>query len=453
METQLTRLDLQAGYQISLPKLAPGQHVDLRAVRDELEFLFLLFVGLPSLLFLGFVGLLLYVEPYYILIAAGIGLSLFLLNYVAWKLILAAVRGNAIQVGPGQYPQIYELVEQASKFLEVPSPTVFVLQGHGLFEVLVAKRFARKGYLFITSNLIDDLSEIGSSRELMFFIGRQLGLIATGFFKYWWYKETLGHLAFFFRQAWERRCHFTADRLGLLVCGDLFAAEQAMIMITSGINLAPATSIEALREQKRLHFSDPWAWLYLAFSTYPYMIDRIIRLRDFAYSAATRGVAGNEPVAVGTLPIAHRQIRTVPILIIHGHDTSARMRLENFLHRRTPHVVPLAMIDETDSAYSLPEKFERVAGRAKAAVAILTPDDIVVTQVNGTSALRARQNAVVELGWFWGRFGRSHFLVLTRGQLELPSDLQGVEFHSFRDDPCECAEALRDFIEKLEANV
>ncbi len=40
METQLTRLDLQAGYQISLPKLAPGQHVDLRAVRDELEFLF-----------------------------------------------------------------------------------------------------------------------------------------------------------------------------------------------------------------------------------------------------------------------------------------------------------------------------------------------------------------------------------------------------------------------------
>jgi predicted nucleotide-binding protein/Zn-dependent protease with chaperone function len=447
-----TVVDSRQGYELALPKLTEGQKLDLRAIRDEHERLFLVFVMLPSVLVLLLLILIAQVEPRVLLIVAAIVLLLMLLHYVAWRLMLAFIRGQAIQVGPAQYTQIDELVQTASTLLNVPAPTVFILQGHGMFEVLVAKRFARKGYLFITSNLIDDLSEIGSSRELMFFVGRQLGLIATGFFTYWWYKATIGWLAVFFRQAWERRCHFTADRLGLLICGDLYAAEQALIMITAGINLAAATNYDALREQRRQHFSDIWSWVYLLFSTYPFMIDRIVKIREFAFSAVTRSVAANEPVAVGTLPIAQRQLRSIPLLIIHGHDKGARVSLENYLRRRVPHVVPLAMIDQSDAAYTLPEKFERIGGRVKAAVAIMTPDDVVVTSMTGHSGLRARQNVVIELGWFWGKLGRSKVLLLARGELELPSDLQGVELHSYREDPAECAEAILEFIEKVEGS-
>lgn len=326
-----------------------------------------------------------------------------------------------------------------------------VMQGHGLFEVLVARRFSRRGFLILTSNLVDDLSRLGSSRELMFFIGRQLGLIATGYFRFWFFKSMIGRLAFLFHQAWARRCHFTADRLGLLVAGDLYASEQALITITAGVNVAPSTNIDALREQRRELFESFWSWIRLAFSSYPYMIDRIIRLREFAFSAASTGIEANEPVAVGTLPLAHRQIRSLPIMILHGHDSAARLELGNFLLRRFPHVVPIAMIQEEAAASSLPEKFERLAAKVKGAMVLLTPDDIGISVAEGAGGLRPRQNAVLEVGWFWGNFGRQSCLLLTRGVLELPSDLQGVEAHQFRESPTECAAVIGDFVHSLQA--
>ncbi|MGH8625627.1 MAG: hypothetical protein ACREYC_10260 [Gammaproteobacteria bacterium] len=133
----------------------------------------------------------------------------------------------------------------------------------------------------------------------MFFIGRQLGLIANGYFRFWFFKNTIGRLALFFHQAWERRCHFTADRLGLLVAGDLYAAEQALLVITSGSAVAQAKNLEALKEQRAKLFESFWAWLRLGFSNYPYMVDRIIRLRQFAFAALSIGAQANAPVAVG----------------------------------------------------------------------------------------------------------------------------------------------------------
>jgi hypothetical protein len=342
-------------------------------------------------------------------------------------------------------------VNEASRLLDVTPPTVLVMQGHGLFEVLVAKRFSRKGFIILTSNLVDDLSEFGSSRELMFFVGRQIGLVASGYFRYWFIKSTIGKLAFPFHAAWERRCQFTADRLGLMVAGDLVAAEQALIIITAGRNVAASTNLDALREQRREHFESVWSWIQLAISTYPYMIDRIIRLREFAFTAASQGVQANAPVAVGTLPIAHKQIRALPIVVVHGHDRESRLALENFFFRRMPHVVPIAMIQESDAAATLPEKFERIAGRARGVVAILTPDDIAVSLGAGLGGLRARQNVIIELGYCWARLGRDRCFLMTRGTLELPSDLQGVEVHRFTESPGECSEALSDFIGSLEA--
>jgi predicted nucleotide-binding protein len=39
---------------------------------------------------------------------------------------------------------------------------------------------------------------------------------------------------------------------------------------------------------------------------------------------------------------------------------------------------------------------------------------------------RARQNVILELGYFIGRLGRSHVCALKAGDLELPSDILGV---------------------------
>lgn len=107
------------------------------------------------------------------------------------------------------------------------------------------------------------------------------------------------------------------------------------------------------------------------------------------------------------------------------------------------------MILETDAAATLPEKFEGVASRVHGAIALLSPDDIARTLRSGESAARARQNVVIEVGWFWGRLGRDRCLLLMKDVVEIPSDLNGVEIHKFRESPVEQSEAIRSFVDTL----
>ena len=345
-----------------LPRLGSGQKLDIKAIRDPHEKLYLPFVVAPTVLSVIILGIIAFIT--FELFAMIIGVLLFfaLILWVTWKMMFSFIMGNSIKVSSDQYPQIFRLVNEASEVLGISPPTVLIMQGNGLFEVLVAKRFSRRGFVILTSNLVDDLSKRRSSRELMFFIGRQLGLMASGYFRFWPIKHVFGKLAFLFYMAWERRCHFTADRLGLLVAGELYASEQALITITAGSCVAPSTNLKALKEQRAELFESAWAWIQLAFSTYPYMVDRIIRIREFAFEAVRTGIQAGTPVAVGTLPIDHTRIRALPIMVIHGHDVKARLELENFFFRKFPFVSPIAMIVETAAAASLPEKFEALAG-------------------------------------------------------------------------------------------
>ena len=77
-------------------------------------------------------------------------------------------------------------------------------------------------------------------------------------------------------------------------------------------------------------------------------------------------------------------------------------------------------------ANSRPESVERLAAEARGAIAVLTPDDIGGALNANTPQARPRQNVVLEIGWFWGRLGRGRCLLMSRGPLEMPSDLSGV---------------------------
>jgi predicted nucleotide-binding protein len=61
------------------------------------------------------------------------------------------------------------------------------------------------------------------------------------------------------------------------------------------------------------------------------------------------------------------------------------------------------------------------------AVIILTPDDVGAS-IDDSENLRqrARQNVVLELGLFVGAIGRKRVCALHKGNVELPSDFDGV---------------------------
>jgi predicted nucleotide-binding protein len=62
-------------------------------------------------------------------------------------------------------------------------------------------------------------------------------------------------------------------------------------------------------------------------------------------------------------------------------------------------------------------------------VVLLTPDDTGKgAKEEGEPRPRARQNVILELGYFLAKLGRSNVAILFHESVELPSDYRGVEY-------------------------
>lgn len=128
-----------------------------------------------------------------------------------------------------------------------------------------------------------------------------------------------------------------------------------------------------------------------------------------------------------TKPLAARARRASrKVFIVHGHDEGARESVARFLERLE--LEPVILQDIVEKGRTVIEKFEDESD-VGFAVVLLTPDDI-----GGSSKFpkklhpRARQNVVFELGYFAGTLGRGRVTALTKGEVEVPSDYQGVLF-------------------------
>nr|WP_290839973.1 nucleotide-binding protein [Halomonas sp.] len=110
------------------------------------------------------------------------------------------------------------------------------------------------------------------------------------------------------------------------------------------------------------------------------------------------------------------------IFIVHGHDDGARETVARFLER-----IGLEAIILHEQANQGRTIIEKVVANSEVgfAVVLLTPDDEGCAK-GGKPEPRARQNVLLELGYFIGRLGRDKVCALKRGTLEIPSDFAGV---------------------------
>ena len=101
---------------------------------------------------------------------------------------------------------------------------------------------------------------------------------------------------------------------------------------------------------------------------------------------------------------------------------------------------PIILHEQPDSGKTIIEKLERDA-ISGFAVILLSPDDMgylkdEVAKDKGAKQIkpRARQNVILELGYFIGRLGRDKVMALKKGDdLEVPSELSGVVYTPFDD--------------------
>lgn len=135
--------------------------------------------------------------------------------------------------------------------------------------------------------------------------------------------------------------------------------------------------------------------------------------------------------------VVHRMLGIEPpparlqSLIVHGHDEKTKLEVKNYLQNTLGLPEPTILHEQPNHGRTLIEKFEDLGASADLAFVILTPDDVVADPSSGDPAKRrARQNVILELGFFLGTFGRHSWRVflLYKGPLELPSDLSGVVY-------------------------
>lgn len=118
------------------------------------------------------------------------------------------------------------------------------------------------------------------------------------------------------------------------------------------------------------------------------------------------------------------------VFVVHGHDEGARETVARYLDQLG--FTAVILHEQANKGRTVMEKVE-ADGDVGFAVVLLTPDDMGCVK-GGTPEPRARQNVLLELGYFLGRLGREKVCALKRGALEIPSDFAGVVWQSMEGD-------------------
>lgn len=130
-----------------------------------------------------------------------------------------------------------------------------------------------------------------------------------------------------------------------------------------------------------------------------------------------------QPTEIGRPP---PQSASTRVFVVHGHDHGTKETTARFLEKLGLETVILH--EKANEGRTVVEKFEAHAD-VGFAVALLTPDDLGASAAIPERQLpRARQNVILELGYFTGKLGRSKVCALFRLGIEIPSDFHGVLF-------------------------
>jgi len=149
------------------------------------------------------------------------------------------------------------------------------------------------------------------------------------------------------------------------------------------------------------------------------------------------------------------------VFIVHGRNHDPMEELEILLENLG--LDPVVLHKQPSGSRTIVEKLEKYSDVGYAFV-ILTPDDTgisrtdetyvtltqnlekfpppaygridyrpMIAKLRETLLLRARQNVILEFGYFMGLLGRDRVCCLYKGDVELPSDMHGIVYIPFKE--------------------
>jgi predicted nucleotide-binding protein len=141
-----------------------------------------------------------------------------------------------------------------------------------------------------------------------------------------------------------------------------------------------------------------------------------------AISTLEDEIADQEPAGHAAPRAASSSAHNRKIFVVHGREEGPREAIARFLERLG--FEPIILHEQANQGRTVIEKVEDHSD-VGFAVVILTPDD--TGNLKGEAPQpRARQNVLLELGYFIGKLTRRRVCTLKVGELEIPSDWGGV---------------------------
>ena len=204
--------------------------------------------------------------------------------------------------------------------------------------------------------------------------------------------------------------------------------------------LNAALGTEHASEFLRLKSEDPWQQHAMRLGHIQGLIAKISSQAAISKNNEEPLISQKLPANTPAVPIGKK------IFVVHGHDGEAKEVVARFLEKLG--LQPIILHEQPNSGRTIIEKFETYSGDTAFAVVLLTPDDVGASkdQKNELKA-RARQNVILELGYFLGKLSRVRVCALYKGGVDLPSDIQGILYVAMDQAGAWKTQLAQEFVE------
>ena len=139
-------------------------------------------------------------------------------------------------------------------------------------------------------------------------------------------------------------------------------------------------------------------------------------------------IAENTSLPQSVMDKSNPTLKNEKVFIVHGHNEELKLSVARTLEKLG--LEPVILHEQPNGGKTIIEKLE-FNSDVGFVVVLLTPDDEGKAKTEGRLKDRARQNVLVELGYFIGKLGRKKVLPIYIEGVEVPSDFNGVLYTLF----------------------